>query len=189
MRKNSSWLISPSPSRSASSIISWSSSSVKFSPSSLQTLFKFLNEMRPVSSSSNSLKALTISSLESFSDYFPICFRLIVDRNALGKGEKSTILTVINSRKSLKSMIPFPALSTLAAIFLSSSFWGSKPRARIATLSSLTSIVPVPSTSKRSKASRISCFCSGVKSWDECCCLGFADDDFPTALSPGPLAR
>lgn len=31
-------------------------------------------------------------------------------------------------------------------------------------LSSLTSMVPVPSASKRSKASRISCFCSSVSS-------------------------
>merc|ERR550532_3546968 len=41
MRKNSSSLTSPSPSRSASSIISWSSSSVIRSPSSLATRFKF----------------------------------------------------------------------------------------------------------------------------------------------------
>lgn len=83
--RNSSWLISPSPSLSASSIISWSSSSVKFSPSSLATLFRFLKLILPVSSSSNSLKmirpyhyclknftfyylkAFNISSLESFS--------------------------------------------------------------------------------------------------------------------------
>lgn len=44
-----------------------SSSSVRFSPSSLATLFKFLNEILPVSSSSNSRKAFRISSLESFS--------------------------------------------------------------------------------------------------------------------------
>lgn len=44
-----------------------SSSSVRFSPSSLATLFRFLNEILPVSSSSNSLKAFRISSLESFS--------------------------------------------------------------------------------------------------------------------------
>lgn len=44
-----------------------SSSSVRFSPSSLATLFRFLNEILPVSSSSNSRKAFRISSLESFS--------------------------------------------------------------------------------------------------------------------------
>lgn len=43
------------------------SSSVKFSPSSFETLFKFLKEIFPVSSSSNNLKAFAISSLESFS--------------------------------------------------------------------------------------------------------------------------
>lgn len=41
-------LASPSPSRSASSIISWSSSSVIFSPSSLATRFRFLKEILPV---------------------------------------------------------------------------------------------------------------------------------------------
>ena len=43
-------------------------------------------------------------------------------------------------------------------------FFGSKPSARIATFSSLASIVPEPSVSKRSNASRISCFCSSVSS-------------------------
>ncbi|KAI9919047.1 hypothetical protein PsorP6_012228 [Peronosclerospora sorghi] len=67
MRRNSSSLISPSPSRSASSIISCSSSSVIFSPSSVATRFKFRNEILPVPSSSKSRKALRISSRESFS--------------------------------------------------------------------------------------------------------------------------
>lgn len=44
-----------------------SSSSVRFSPSSLATLFRFLKEILPVSSSSKSRKAFRISSLESFS--------------------------------------------------------------------------------------------------------------------------
>lgn len=44
-----------------------SSSSVRFSPSSLATLFIFRKDIFPVSSSSNSRKALRISSLESFS--------------------------------------------------------------------------------------------------------------------------
>ena len=43
-------------------------------------------------------------------------------------------------------------------------FLGSKPSARIATFSSFASIVPEPSVSKRSNASRISCFCSSVSS-------------------------
>lgn len=47
-----------------------SSSSVRFSPSSLATLFRFLKEILPVSSSSNSRKAFRISSLESFSAWW-----------------------------------------------------------------------------------------------------------------------
>lgn len=45
----------------------WSSSSVKFSPSSLATLLILFNVMLPVSSSSNNLKAFNISSFSSFS--------------------------------------------------------------------------------------------------------------------------
>mgnify|MGYP001791798417 CR=1 FL=1 len=60
------------------------SSSVRFSPSSLATRFKFLNEIFPVVSSSNNLKALSISSFESF----------------------SLIFCVISVKKSLKSMVP-----------------------------------------------------------------------------------
>lgn len=97
IRRNSCWFTSPSPSLSASSIISYtsagediqwgrsagwgrieqcmcfcprrtcSSSSVRFSPSSFATLFRFLKEILPVSSSSNKRKAFRISSLESFS--------------------------------------------------------------------------------------------------------------------------
>ena len=55
----------------------------------------------------------------------------------------------------------------------------------MATLSSLASIVPDPSVSKRSKASRISCFCSSVSS--NChgdaardAGIALADDAFPT---------
>lgn len=47
MRKNSSSLTWPSPSLSASSIISWISSSVRFSPSSLATRLRFLKVMKP----------------------------------------------------------------------------------------------------------------------------------------------
>merc|ERR1711862_432764 len=65
MRRNSSSLTSPSPSRSASSIISCSSSSVILSPSSLAPMFKFLKEILPVSSSSNKRNALRISSFGS----------------------------------------------------------------------------------------------------------------------------
>lgn len=135
-------LTSPSPSRSASSIISCNSSSVKFSPSSLATRFKFLKEIVPVSSSSNNRKALRISSLVSF----------------------SAIFTVINVRKSANDNFPLPSLSMSAIIFLISSFFGSKPSALIATFNSLISITPVPDVSNKSKASLISFLCSSVSS-------------------------
>ena len=62
----------------------WSSSSVRFSPNSLATRLRFLNDIFPVSSSSKSLKAFIISSFESF----------------------SFILLVIIVRKSSKSIMP-----------------------------------------------------------------------------------
>lgn len=118
---NSYSLIYPSPSLSASSIISCNSSSVIVSPSSLATLFRFLSEIFPVLSSSKSLNAFKIYSL----------------------GSLSLILVVIRSIKSANSMTPFPSLSTYAISFLTSYFFGSKPRALMATLSSLASMYPV----------------------------------------------
>ncbi len=117
---NSYSLIYPSPSLSASSIISWSSSSVIVSPNYLATLFKFLSEIFPVPSSSKSLNAFNISSL----------------------GSLSLILVVISSIKSANSMTPFPSLSTSAISFFTSYFLGSKPSALIATLSYLASMYP-----------------------------------------------
>lgn len=98
----------------------------------------------------------------------------------------------MTARKSAKEIFPVPSLSTSPIIFLISSFFGSNPRALIATwdsvseeggewgtrgelmvgdeclstftLSSLTSMYPDPSVSNSSKASRISCFCSSVSS-------------------------
>jgi hypothetical protein len=52
----------------------------------------------------------------------------------------STIFAVMSSMKSENSITPLPYRSTSAIIFLTSSFLGSKPRARMATLSSLASI-------------------------------------------------
>lgn len=54
-----------------------SSSSVRFSPSSLATLLRFLKEIFPVSSSSNSRKAFRISSLESFSAWNHVRERVV----------------------------------------------------------------------------------------------------------------
>merc|ERR1719291_965876 len=143
MRRNSSSFTSPSPSRSASSIISCSSSSVIRSPSSFATRLRFLNEIFPVSSSSNSLNALRISSL----------------------GSRFRILCVIIFKNSSYPIVPLPSSSTSEIIFWISSFFGSNPSARIATFSSFESMEPLPSVSKRSKASLISCFCSSVSSF------------------------
>lgn len=98
----------------------------------------------------------------------------------------------MTARKSVKEIFPVPSLSTSPIIFLISSFFGSNPRALIATwkknykmseqrwsflthvdcdpclspytLSSLTSMNPEPSVSNSSNASLISCFCSSVSS-------------------------
>ena len=115
---NSSSLISPSPSLSASSIISCSSSSFIVYPNSLDTRFKFFSDIFPVVSSSNSLNAFNIYYLGSLSDIFP----------------------VISSMKSANSMTPFPSRSTSEIIFLTSSFLGSKPRALMATFNSFESM-------------------------------------------------
>merc|ERR1740138_546881 len=106
MRRNSSSFTSPS--RSASSIISWSSSSVMRSPSSFATRFKFLKDILPVSSSSKRRKALRISSF----------------------GSRFRILWVIIFKNSSYSMVPLPSSSTSEIIFWISSFLGSKPKAR-----------------------------------------------------------
>ena len=118
IRINSSSLISPSPSRSASSIIYCNSSSFIVSPSSRATRFKFFREILPVLSSSKSQKALRISSLGSRSEIFP----------------------VMSSIKSANSITPFPSRSTSEIIFLTSSFLGSNPSALIATFSYLESM-------------------------------------------------
>ena len=99
---NSSSLISPSPSLSASSIISCNYSSVMVSPNYLATRLRFFNDTFPVLSSSKSLKAFRISSL----------------------GSLSLILVVISSMKSANSMTPFPSRSTSAMSFLTSYFLG-----------------------------------------------------------------
>jgi len=74
------------------------SSSVKFSPSSFATRLRFLNEILPVSSSSNSRNAFKISSFESF----------------------SLILTVIIARKSLKSTVPAGNINVTVMLLMSS---------------------------------------------------------------------
>ncbi|KAJ9463570.1 hypothetical protein DIPPA_06311 [Diplonema papillatum] len=73
---NSSKLISPSRSSSASAIISCRTSSPGFSPSSFATSFRFANEILPVLSMSNSWNALKISSGESFCAIFACRFKV-----------------------------------------------------------------------------------------------------------------
>lgn len=114
MLRNSCSFISPSPSLSNSSIIAYNSSSERFSPSSLATLLRFLKLILPVLSSSNSLKALRISST----------------------GSLSLIFDVIISKKSWYSIYPEPSLSYSFIRFRTSCFLTSNPSALIATLSS-----------------------------------------------------
>ena len=61
-------------------------------------------------------------------------------------------LAVCTCKNSSKSMVPLPSLSMSAIIFLISSFFGSKPSARIATFSSLASIVPGRERSREREA-------------------------------------
>ena len=118
MRMNYSSLISPSPSLSASSIISCNSSSVIVSPNSRATLFKFLRLTLPVLSSSKRRNAFRIYS----------------------RGSRSAIFPVMSSIKSPNYMTPLPSRSTSLIIFLTYSFLGSKPKALMATLSSFASM-------------------------------------------------
>mmetsp|Transcript_47242 Transcript_47242/g.156587 ORF Transcript_47242/g.156587 Transcript_47242/m.156587 type:complete len:200 (+) Transcript_47242:85-684(+) len=118
-----------------------SSPSVMFSPSSLATRRKFLSEMRPVSSSSNSRNALMASSRQSRCD----------------------ILTAITEWKVSNGICPVPSLSDSWIILRTSSRLGSNPIARIATFSSSASIFPESSVSKSLKASRISSRSSWVR--------------------------
>ena len=124
-------------------LLTCNSSSVKFSPNSFATLFKLLKDILPynnmmnnshristiftVSSSSNSLKALRISSLESFS----LILTVIICKNWL----KSMVPVrwYLNLMKSKTQDLPVPSLSISAIIFLISSFFGSKPNALMAT--------------------------------------------------------
>ena len=155
MLKNSSRVTTPSLSTLlASNIISLSSSSLMFSPSSLAMFLR----------SSNSIQSLfLLKRMNAFASSY--------------SESRSLILVVMTSRKSLKSIVTWPSLSLsrsmslpLLLLFKSlirvliSSFYGSKPRARRATLSSFTSIMPEPLVSKRSKASFTSAFWASVSS-------------------------
>lgn len=71
---------------------------------------------------------------DTFYHKLPIC------RGACGRSPISTIFCVMTARKSAKEIFPVPSLSTSPVIFLISSFFGSNPRARIATWHSVTKV-------------------------------------------------
>lgn len=65
---------------------------------------------------------------------YPCVVFLMLSQNDIGVFLRTpTIFCVIIAKKSSKSMVPLPSLSISAIIFLISSFFGSKPKARIAT--------------------------------------------------------
>ncbi|DBA04980.1 TPA: hypothetical protein N0F65_006982 [Lagenidium giganteum] len=154
----------PSPSRSASSIISCISSSVSVSPSSVHTRLRLRNEILPVLSSSKSLKILVISSRESRPFYHHVVIikqqsvsRIIITNH---RQRVRTILLVIISMNSSISIVPDSSLSMSAIIWRISAFLTWNPSARMAALSSRTSIVPLPSVSNSSSSS--SAFFTGL---------------------------
>lgn len=69
MTANSSKLTCPSPSLSASTIMAWTCWSVRFSPTSARTFFRFANEIFPVPSSLICRNAFVASLLMSFAVY------------------------------------------------------------------------------------------------------------------------
>ena len=136
----------------ASKIISLSSSSVMFSPSSFAMYYRSSNVMLSFSCE-NKINAFSSSFSPSRSDIF----------------------VVIMSRKSLKSIFIWPSLSLspsrcYAGLFnslirrLISALAGSKPRALSATFRSCKSIMPLPFVSNKSNASLISAFYSSFNS-------------------------
>jgi hypothetical protein len=103
--------------------------------------------------------AFNSSIFKSLSDIF----LSINNKNPL----KSIVPINLNLKKVLKKLenyLPVLSLSNSFNNLLISSFFGSNPSALKATLISLTSIVPVPSASNKSNASRSSCFCLSLNS-------------------------
>ena len=138
---NSSQLMWPSPSISASRIISSTSSSVNFSPRFVITCLSSAAEISPLPSLSKTLKASRSSSSESVSFSF-LAMRL---------------------KNSGKSIVPLPSASTSFIISWSSASVGFQPKDLMTVPSSLVVIDPSPSLSKSEKASLNSAICSSVK--------------------------
>ena len=130
----------PSPSISASLIISSTSSSVSFSPKFVITCLSSAAEISPFPSLSKTLKASISSSSESY----------------------SFIFLAIKAKNSGKSIVPFPSASTSLIISYSSASVGFYPNDLITVPSSLVVIVPSPSLSKSAKASLNSAIYSSV---------------------------
>nr|UYM80477.1 calmodulin-like protein 1 [Membranipora membranacea] len=133
-------MIWPSPSISASLIISSTSSSESFSPRLVMMCLSSAAEIKPLPSLSNTLKASRISSSESV----------------------SFIFLAIMVKNSGKSMVPLPSASTSLIISASSASVGFWPKDLMTVPSSLVVIVPSPSLSNREKASLNSAICSSV---------------------------
>ena len=137
---NSSQLMCPSPSISASLIISSTSSSVNFSPRFVMTCLNSAAEISPFPSLSKTLNASMSSSSESY----------------------SFIFLAMSERNSGKSIVPLPSASTSLIISYNSASVGFQPRDLMTVPNSLVVIVPSPSLSKRENASLNSAIYSSV---------------------------
>ena len=128
------------PEKSPILIIISISSFVISSSSWSAVIYKFSAVMRPLSSSSQTLKTF----LNSSSCYLP------------------SICSAMSAVNSSRSMVPEPSLSTRYIVSLTLSFVRKMPSAFMASFNSKTSIVPDPSLSKRWNALSISSFYSSV---------------------------
>mmetsp|Transcript_24768 Transcript_24768/g.39795 ORF Transcript_24768/g.39795 Transcript_24768/m.39795 type:complete len:214 (-) Transcript_24768:68-709(-) len=145
MDRNSRSSMTPSPLLSNSCIMAASSASSTSSPISFATRRRLRTVILPDESSSNTLNALASSS----------------------SGFRAPIFCRIISRNSGYSMAPLLSLSYSCMMALTSSFLTANPRARMATLSSRTSMVPLLSTSNRLNASWSSPSSSGLNALGE----------------------
>ena len=130
----------PSPSISASLIISSTSSSVNFSPRLVMTCLNSAAEISPLPSLSKTLNASMSSSSESY----------------------SFIFLAMSDKNSGKSIVPLPSASTSLIISYNSASVGFYPSDLMTVPNSLVVMVPSPSLSKREKASLNSAIYSSV---------------------------
>jgi len=147
----------PSPSISASLIISSTSSSVNFSPRLVMTCLSSAAEISPLPSLSNTLKALIIYYIK----YLYIYIKVFTSINSSSESY-SFIFLAISERNSGKSIVPLPSASTSLIISYNSASVGFYPNDLITVPSSLVVIVPSPSLSNKEKASLNSAIYSSV---------------------------